>query len=96
MTKKWNAEINDFIIKGEDFVSEVKDVEPTEDFCLKIFFVNGEIKIFDCKKYFQYEIYRNLQNPVFFKKAHVECGTVVWDDNTDFAPECLYEESVNF
>ncbi len=31
------------------------------------------------------------KNPGFFMKAKVECGTVVWNDELDIAPEHLYE-----
>jgi len=33
-------------------------------------------------------------NPVYFSRAELDDGTVVWDGNFDFAPEFLYENGV--
>jgi transcriptional regulator with XRE-family HTH domain len=69
----------------------VKDVEAKEDYTLCLTFANGERKIYDAKPLLQIELYENLKNPAFFMQAHVECGTVVWNDDLDIAPEHLYE-----
>lgn len=36
-------------------------------------------------------IYSSLRNIGFFMKAKASCGTVIWDDDIDIAPEHLYE-----
>ena len=40
-------------------------------------------------------IYFPLKNIGFFMSAKAECGTVVWNDDVDIAPEHLYEMSVS-
>jgi len=35
-----------------------------------------------------------LRNPSFFMTAKAECGTVVWNDDIDIAPEHLYDASI--
>ena len=62
----------------------VKDVQATE---------NHEKGIFDFLPQLHKPIYEKLKNIDFFSTAHVEDGTVVWDDETDIAPEYLYENS---
>jgi hypothetical protein len=36
-------------------------------------------------------VFSDLKNIVFFLCARVDCGTVVWNDEIDIAPEYLYE-----
>ena len=35
--------------------------------------------------------YRPLSAPAVFMTAHIECGTVVWGNDMDIAPELLCE-----
>ncbi|NLB32951.1 MAG: DUF2442 domain-containing protein [Tissierellia bacterium] len=35
-----------------------------------------------------------MKNINLFNKAHVECGTVVWNDDLDLCPESLYNDSI--
>ena len=72
--------------------ARVEQVECTGKSKLEITFKNGEVKIFDVAPYFNYPIYEDLQNEVFFRKAHVFNGTVVWDEYIDFDPDILYQE----
>jgi len=57
-------------------------------------FETGEKKIFDFKPKLDMPVFRKLKNEKLFNMARVEYGTVVWDDNTDIAPERLYSDSV--
>lgn len=61
---------------------------------LQITFDTHQVRIFDTSKYLHYPVYEPLNNPVYFQKARVFNGTVIWDDAIDFAPETLYLESV--
>lgn len=36
--------------------------------------------------------YAPLADSALFMTAHAECGTVVWEDDRDIAPELLYEK----
>lgn len=70
----------------------VEKVECIDKSKLEITFENNEVKIFDVAPYFVYPVYKKLRDEVFFKKAHMLNGTVVWDDFIDFDPDMLYLE----
>lgn len=64
-----------------------------ENYLLYLVFGNGERKVHDCKRYFEFEVFAALKDPEFFKTAHVAKGTVVWTDDIDLSPITLYERS---
>ena len=72
----------------------VKDVYPKEDYTLILTFADGNKKLYDAKPLLEKPIYSELKNISFFLNAKVDCGTVVWSDDIDIAPEHLYESSV--
>jgi hypothetical protein len=57
---------------------------------LDITFANGEHKRFDIKPYLHYPVFQKLKDEAYFQRAHVDYGTVVWDEATDFSPDTLY------
>lgn len=69
----------------------VKDVRATEDYNLIITFANGEKKVYNARPLLKKSIYSPLNNLSFFMSAKADCGTVVWNDDIDIAPEHLYE-----
>ena len=71
----------------------VTEVTAKPDYTLLLHFADGEKRSFDALHLLQKPIYKPLQSPDFFMTAHVECGTVVWNDEVDIAPEYLYEHS---
>ena len=73
----------------------VRDVRATDEYTLIVTFCDGEQKIYDARPLLNKPIYRELQNLSFFLQAKVECGTVVWNDEVDLAPEHLYECGTN-
>jgi hypothetical protein len=73
----------------------VKKVEPQTDYTLVLTFASGERKVYDAHPLLDKAIYAQLQNLSFFLSAKVECGTVVWNDDVDIAPEHLYEYSMS-
>lgn len=73
---------------------DVIDVKPKDDYLLFLEFENGEKKEFDCKTLFDKKPFQVLQDKIFFKRAKVAFGTVVWSDEIDIAPETLYIEGV--
>lgn len=75
-------------------VWHVTDVQANNDYTLRITFADGSIKQYDARPLLQKQIYEPLQSPPFFMTAHAECGTVVWNDEIDIAPEHLYDCSV--
>lgn len=71
----------------------VKEVQPKEDYTLLLTFADGAKKIYNARPLLEKAIYSPLKNPTFFLSAKAECGTVVWSDDVDIAPEYLYEHS---
>lgn len=72
----------------------VRKVQPQKDYTLFLTFADGSQKLYDAHALLENPIYEPLKNPGFFMKAKAECGTVVWNDDVDIAPEHLYECSV--
>lgn len=72
----------------------VTQVQPRADYTLFLTFADGAEKVYDAHPLLEKAIYAQLNNPAFFLSAKVECGTVVWSDDIDIAPEHLYEKSV--
>lgn len=69
----------------------VDEVTPCDDYTMEIVFHDGKRGVFDMKPLIDKPIYRKLKSRSYFVTAHVEGGTVVWDDDVDIAPEILYE-----
>ena len=72
----------------------VKEVQPKADYTLLLTFADGSKKVYNARPLLNKSIYSSLNNPAFFLRAKAECGTVVWNDDIDIAPEHLYECSV--
>lgn len=73
----------------------VTDVTPKADYTMLITFTGGEQKLYNAKPLLEKAIYAPLKNISFFMSAKPYCGTVVWNDDVDIAPEHLYECSQN-
>jgi hypothetical protein len=71
----------------------VKDVRPLDDYCLEVWFENGERRIFDVKPYIYRGIFVRLQDHALFKAARVVAGSVEWPGGLDLSYDTLYLES---
>lgn len=69
----------------------VMDVQPQEDYTLLLTFADGTKKIYNARPLLDKAIYAQFKSLAFFLSAKAECGTVVWNDDIDIAPEHLYE-----
>ena len=69
----------------------VKEVQPQKDYTLLITFADGAKKLYNARPLLDKPIYAKLKSLAFFLKAKADCGTVVWNDDIDIAPEHLYE-----
>jgi len=69
----------------------VKEVQTREDYTLLLTFADGTKKLYNARPLLEKAIYAQLKNLSFFLDAKAECGTVVWNDDIDIAPEHLYE-----
>ena len=72
----------------------VVDVTARNDYTLLLTFQDGQKKVYDAHPLLDKPIYSCLRSLPFFLSARVECGTIVWSDDVDIAPEHLYECSV--
>lgn len=61
--------------------------------CLRLVFNNGTSKTVDVRPLLDGPIFEPLRDPSFFARAELDqaCGTVVWPNGADFAPEALFE-----
>ena len=71
----------------------VKKVIPQKNYMLLLTFEDGKTGVYDFRPDLSRSIFRNQQNIDFFMKAKALCGTVVWSDDSDMAPEHLYGKS---
>ncbi|MEO5344317.1 MAG: DUF2442 domain-containing protein [Gammaproteobacteria bacterium SHHR-1] len=69
---------------------DVIKVEAAADYSLMAEFETGEVRCFDMRPYLEYPAFAPLKEPGFFMRAHVEHGTVVWNDDIDLSPDTLY------
>ena len=69
----------------------VTSVEAHPDHTLVLTFADGTAGYFDVTPLLSQASYAPLANAGLFMTAHVDCGTVVWTDQLDIAPELLYE-----
>ena len=72
----------------------VVNVTARDDCTLLLTFQSGERRVYDARPLLLRPIYSRLGSLPFFLSARAECGTVVWSDDCDIAPEHLYECSV--
>jgi hypothetical protein len=68
-------------------------IKANEDFSLDLKFNDDSVKRFDTKPYLDYEFFRELKNPDYFKQVKIAFGTVQWPHEQDISPETLYLES---
>jgi hypothetical protein len=70
----------------------MKNIEVLQDYRLRVLFVTGDIKIYDCKPLLCKEAFIPLVNENFFKKVKVDTGGygIVWSDEIDLAETELW------
>jgi hypothetical protein len=72
----------------------IKAVQPLEGKVLRVEFVNGINKIYDCKRLFHLDAFRPLHSEAFFRAVKVDTGGygISWNDDADLSE---YELWVN-
>jgi hypothetical protein len=68
----------------------VTKVEATNDFKLKVYFNNFEVRLFDTKPYLNKGIFTELKDLSYFKRVKVAFGSVEWPNEQDFSKDTLY------
>lgn len=72
----------------------VTEVIPRKDYTLLLTFEDGKNGVYDFRPNLSRSIFKKQQNIDFFMQAKALYGTVVWPDDSDIAPELLYEKSI--
>lgn len=75
-------------------MNKVIAVTANDDFSLDLKFNDGSVKRFDARPYLDYDVFRELKDPEYFKQVRLAFGTVQWPHEQDISPETLYLESV--
>jgi hypothetical protein len=75
-------------------MKKVIAVTANDDFSLDLKFNDGSVKRFDARGYLDYDVFRELKDPGYFKQVRLAFGTVQWPHEQDISPETLYVESV--
>lgn len=73
----------------------IKEVQPLDDYKLRLKFENNEERIFDLKPYLNLGKFSELQDLELFKKVRVSFDTIEWPNGIDLDPEFLYKNSKN-
>lgn len=92
MKTYYEPKIDDVVVCAEELIC-VQSLVVCENYKLDLLFSNGERGIFDATSLFDKKIYAPLKNKQLFYTAKVSCGTVVWQNDIDIAPEYLWENS---
>jgi hypothetical protein len=83
-------------------ILRVNAAEVRNDHRIYLVFNNGTAKVVDLSPILDGPIFEPLRDPRYFARMELDpvCGTVVWPNGADFAPEALFafspiEEAVN-
>lgn len=69
-------------------------VIPQSDYCLLVFFGNGEKRIFDVKPYLTFKPFEELRNLAVFNTVKPSGLSIEWIHGQDICPDELYYNSV--
>lgn len=70
-------------------------VEPAENYFLRLYFDNGEKKLFDVKPYLNTGLFTELTDIKHFNTVRVSFDTIIWENGIDIDPEILYLYGTN-
>ena len=71
----------------------IKEIKIENDYCIEIYYANGEKRLYNMEKNLKYDFYKNLKNINYFKLAKSVETTVEWPKGEDIDPNELYENS---
>jgi hypothetical protein len=76
---------------------KILNVEPLDDYKIKIFYETGEIKLFNVLPYISGNWYEELINNEYFKTIHLVSNGhgIEWENGQDIAPHELYDLSIS-
>jgi hypothetical protein len=77
----------------DDDILHILSAEVVGNHLLRLEFDDHSSKTVNCRPLLYGPVFEPLQDPTYFARVIVGpiCGTVVWPNGADFAPEALYE-----
>lgn len=74
-------------------ILRIVEAEVCGPHCLRLAFNDGTGKAVDVRPLLEGPVFEPLREPAYFARVALDplCGTVVWPNGADFAPEALYE-----
>ncbi len=69
-------------------------VEPEDEYVLRLWFTNGEERVFDLSPYLGIGVFRELKDTAAFRDVRASMGAVSWKGGQDLSADTLYLESV--
>lgn len=75
---------------------KIKSIEILDNYFIKTFFENGEIKIYDFKPNLENPLFQSLKNYSIFQTAVVDHGGygISWNDDCDISEWELYTKGI--
>jgi hypothetical protein len=95
---------NSFCYEGTKTLIRAVEIEPLENYCLRVSFSNEKVKVFDFKPHLDCPVFKPLRDKSFFSAVKTYRGTALWAydwgrknvaNDIDIAPEALYWEGVS-
>ena len=71
----------------------VKEVKPEKDYMLRLYFTNGEIRLFDMKPYLNLGIFKELADEAMFNSVRPDGLSIEWANEASICPDTLYLNS---
>ena len=74
-------------------ILDITFAEPTADFCLRLRFSDGVVKEVYVRDLLHGPVFELLKDAEYFRLVALDqhCGTVVWPNGADIAPEALWD-----
>jgi hypothetical protein len=74
-------------------ILHILEAKPCGECSLEVLFSDGVRKRVDLSSFLTGPVFKPLRDPQYFARVVVdpECGTVVWPNGADLAPEALYD-----
>ncbi|BDI04652.1 DUF2442 domain-containing protein [Sphaerotilus microaerophilus] len=71
---------------------DVTSVKPLDGHRIYVELADGRRGVFDLTPYLNHGVFRELQDPVYFRRVGIQFGAVTWPHDQDIAPETLIAE----
>ncbi|MBL7003152.1 MAG: DUF2442 domain-containing protein [Gammaproteobacteria bacterium] len=68
----------------------VINVEPQNNYFLKLTFENNEIRLFDASPFLDKGVFQELKDPSYFRQVKVAFGSIEWPHEQDLSKDTLY------